>query len=77
MDKIDPKDLRVEIYSLGALNMGGAVRITHLPSSVYTVCDSECKEHEGSTTASKEVSIFVRKWCAYEKLKAIIEVADK
>ena len=68
---IDPKDLRIDIYSKGA-NATSFAQATHLPTYVYADCGADCPEHGG-----KDIAASQRAKCAYNKVNKILESKDK
>lgn len=69
--EINPKDLRVDIYSNSSIPSAkykcgvDNIRITHLPTGTVVTCDSECLKH-------KDDLIIDCMGCAMEKLKELI-----
>jgi len=74
MAEVNPKDLRIDIYSKSSMSLErykcgiDNVRITHLPTGIFVICDSECLEH-------KDSSIIDCRACAMNKLRELMDVS--
>lgn len=56
MNEIDPKDLKIESYSMrsaGGQHVGvqNGVKITHLPTGLVAICETERSQHRNKGIA--------------------------